>query len=83
MTILLSLSLVMGETSAAEASKASASVTKEASGDGPKTTYYGGYFGLSARTRNAQRLSARLGAKQEPAPGIAGEVDKTRSPPGR
>ena len=44
---------------------------KETSGYGPRTTYYGRYFGLAARTRNAQRLASRLGAKQEPAPGMA------------
>lgn len=80
MTILLPLSLVMGEASAAEALIAPASMAKETGGYEPRTTYYGRYFGLSARDRNAHRLSSRLGAKQEPASGTAVEVDQTRSP---
>ena len=78
LTLLLPLSLAVGAASAAGAPKVPANVAKETSGYAPRTTYYDGYFGLSARTRNAQRLSHRLGAKQEPAPGTVGEVDKTR-----
>lgn len=83
MSILLPLGLFMGEATAAEAPLARDSVARETPDYGPETTYYGRYYGLSARTRNAQSLSSRLGAKQEPAPGAAEEGHEAPQPPGR